>query len=398
MANDTLLEEARDLLPDAVALRRELHQRPEIGNDLPITQDLVLEALDGLPLTITKGESTSGIVAVLEGSGDGPTVLLRGDMDALPMDEDTGVDFSSRHEHSMHACGHDLHTSMLVGAARQLAGRRDDLAGRVVFMFQPGEEGHHGARFMLDEGLLDAAPGTPVSSAFALHVISTLPSGMAFVRGGTMMASADEFTITVTGRGGHGSAPHQALDPVPIACEIVMALQSMITRSIDTFDPGVVSVTQIHTGTTNNVIPETAFINGTIRAVSETTRAKLHAGIKRVAEGVGAAHDATADVEVIFGYPVTVNDGAFADRSLAIAGDLLGEGKAHKMPNPVMGAEDFSYVLQKVPGAMMFLGAAPPDARGPLAPNHSNRVVYDEATMQSGIALYSAVALEQLAK
>jgi hippurate hydrolase len=398
MANDALLEEAGDLLPDAMALRRELHQRPEIGNDLPITQELVLEALDGLPLTITKGESTSGIVAVLEGGGTGPTVLLRGDMDALPMHEDTGLEFSSRHDHSMHACGHDLHTSMLVGAARQLAARRDELAGQVVFMFQPGEEGHHGARFMLDEGLLDAAPAAPVTSAFALHVISTLPTGMAFVRGGTMMASADEFTITVTGRGGHGSSPHQALDPVPVACEIVMALQSMITRRIDTFDPAVVTVTQIHTGTTNNVIPEKAFIDGTIRAVSEATRAKVHAGIQRVAEGVGAAHEATAEVEVIFGYPVTVNDSAFADLSLSVAANVLGEGKAHRMPSPVMGAEDFSYVLQKVPGAMMFLGAAPPDASGPLAPNHSNRVFYDEATMQSGIALYSAVALDQLAR
>ena len=299
---------AQDLLGDTIALRRTLHEWPELGNDLPITRDRVLESLEGLPLSITTHESTSGIVALLEGSKPGPTMLLRGDMDALPMPEDTGLDFASHVEGCMHACGHDTHTAMLSSAAHLLSERRDDIAGRVLFMFQPGEEGHHGARFMLDEGLLDVparSDGTesPVDAAFALHITSALPSGWVSSRRGPIMASADSMTIRVIGRGGHASEPHRALDPIPVACEIVQALQTMITRSIDVFDPSVVTVGRITAGTTNNVIPEVAEIEGTIRATSERTRAKVHDGIRRVAEGVASAHGCGCDVEVIFGYP-----------------------------------------------------------------------------------------------
>ena len=318
---------AQDLLGDTIALRRTLHEWPELGNDLPITRDRVLESLEGLPLAITTHESTSGIVALLEGSKPGPTMLLRGDMDALPMPEDTGLDFASHVDGCMHACGHDTHTAMLSSAAHLLSERRDDIAGRVLFMFQPGEEGHHGARFMLDEGLLDVparSDGTasPVDAAFALHITSALPSGWVSSRRGPIMASADTMTIRVIGRGGHASEPHRALDPIPVACEIVQALQTMITRSIDVFDPSVVTVGRITAGTTNNVIPEVAEIEGTIRATSEHTRAKVHDGIRRVAEGVASAHGCGCDVEVIFGYPVTSNDDRFADWALDLAGDV----------------------------------------------------------------------------
>jgi amidohydrolase len=393
---------ARDLLGDTVALRRTLHEWPELGNDLPITRDRVLESLEGLPLTVTTHESTSGIVALLEGSRPGPTMLLRGDMDALPMPEDTGLDFSSHVEGCMHACGHDTHTAMLSSAAHLLAGRRDELAGRVMFMFQPGEEGHHGARFMLEEGLLDVpglADGTPsaVESAFALHITSALPSGWVSCRRGPIMASADVMVIRVTGRGGHASEPHRALDPIPVACEIVQALQTMITRSIDVFDPSVVTVGRITAGTTNNVIPEVAEIEGTIRATSERTRAKVHDGIRRVAEGVASAHGCDVDVEVIFGYPVTSNDDAFADWSLGLARDLVGNDAVVELPHPVMGAEDFSYVLQNVPGSMVFLGGTP-HGQNPAtaAPNHSNRVMFEEDAMVTGTALYAAAALRRL--
>ncbi len=320
---------AQDLLGDTIALRRTLHEWPELGNDLPITRDRVLESLEGLPLSITTHESTSGIVALLEGSKPGPTMLLRGDMDALPMPEDTGLEFASHVDGCMHACGHDTHTAMLSSAAHLLSERRDDIAGRVLFMFQPGEEGHHGARFMLDEGLLDVpkrSDGTesPVDAAFALHITSALPSGWVSSRQGAIMASADRMVIRVTGRGGHASEPHRALDPIPVACEIVGALQTMITRSIDVFDPSVVTVGRITAGTTNNVIPEVAEIEGTIRATSERTRAKVHDGIRRVAEGVAAAHGCDVDVQVIFGYPVTSNDDQFADWALELAADVAG--------------------------------------------------------------------------
>ena len=302
----------------------------------------------------------------------------------------------------MHACGHDTHTSRLVGAARLLSAQRADIAGRVLFMFQPGEEGNHGARFMLDEGLLDlrARPDgseSPVTGAFAVHITSSLPTGWLSCRGGSIMASADTMFITVRGRGGHASEPYRALDPIPIACEIVQSLQTMITRRIDVFDPAVVTVGRIVAGTVNNIIPETAEIEGTIRAVSEGTRRKVHDGIRRVAEGIAAAHDAEVTVRLEDGYPCTVNDKSQAETVLELAGDLVGTDKIIRLPNPIMGAEDFSYVLEQVPGAMVFLGGTPTD-RNPAtaAPNHSNRVVFDEEAMVTGTALYTALALNHL--
>jgi len=400
---DTVRAHADELLDGTIAMRRTLHEWPELGNDLPITRDLVLESLEDLPLSVTTHESTSGVTALLEGSQPGPTILLRGDMDALPMPEDTGLDFASHVDGCMHACGHDTHTAMLASAARLLSERRDDIAGRVLFMFQPGEEGHHGAKYMLDEGLPDVptlsdGSDSPVDAAFALHITSALPSGWISGRPGPVMASADTMMIRVTGRGGHASEPHRALDPIPVACEIVQALQTMITRSIDVFDPSVVTVGRISAGTTNNVIPEVAEIEGTIRATSEQTRAKVHDGIRRVAEGVTAAHGCDVDVDVVFGYPVTINDDVFAGFGLDLAHDLVGERRTVALPHPVMGAEDFSYVLQNVPGAMLFLGGTPAgDNPATAAPNHSNRVMFDEPAMATGTAMYAAAALRHLA-
>ena len=402
MTLSTIREEANDYLSGAVALRRQLHQWPEIGNDLPITREAVLSSLEGLPLDVHLHTSTSGIGAMLTGGKPGPTILLRGDMDALAMPEDTDLDFTSKVDGCMHACGHDTHTAMLVGAAKMLSARRNDLAGRVLFMFQPGEEGHAGARYMLQEGLLNVSPladGTPspVTGAFALHITSALPVGVVSTRGGAVMASSDHLLITVHGRGGHASEPHRALDPIPIACEIVQAMQMMVTRSIDVFDPSIITVGRITAGTTNNVIPETAQIEGTIRAVSERTRSKVHAGIQRVAEGVAAAHDASVTVELTLGYPVTSNDVGFAAFATGVAGEIVGPKRVVQMPHPVMGAEDFSYVLEAVPGSMMFLGGTHSDRNPATAPpNHSNRVTFDENAMATGMALYTAVAMRHL--
>jgi hippurate hydrolase len=403
MSLDTLLAEAQELLPEAVRLRRTLHARPEIGLQLPFTQEQILGAIDGLRLTsVRTGEQVSSVVAVLEGDQPGPTILLRGDMDALPMPEDTGLDYASTVDGAMHACGHDTHVAMLASAARLLADRRAELAGRVVLMFQPGEEGYHGARYMLEEGLLDLGPmsdgsESPVTGAFALHISTMAPSGTVGLRGGTLLASSDTLRITVRGRGGHASAPHHALDPIPVACEIVQAMQTMITRRIDVFDPAVVTVARIQAGTTSNVIPEMASILGTIRAVSERTRTKVHDAVRRLAEGIAAAHDAAAEVEVELGYPVTVNDMGYAAFALETARELLGPDRAREMPSPIMGAEDWSYVLQQVPGAMAFLGGCPKDLDPRTAPpNHSNRVTFDEEAMATGIATYAAVALRHL--
>jgi len=376
-------------LAAAIDLRRAIHAEPEVGLDLPKTTAKVKAALAGLPLEIREGGSTSGLVAILRGPANGRTVLLRGDMDALPLKEDTGLAFSSRHEGAMHACGHDTHVAMLAGAARALCARRETLPGTVMFMFQPGEEGWHGARFMLDDGLIDPLPHV----AFALHISPNMPTGVFAGRAGPLMAAADRLTVRVLGAGGHASMPNDAVDPIPILCEIVTALQAMMTRRVPVFEPSVLTVAHIKAGTTNNVIPEDAWMEGTIRSFSETTRATVHEGLRRVAEHVAAAHGARAEVEIIPGFPVTVCDGRITDLAAQTARALYGEEGWVTMTHPLMGAEDFSYILQKSPGAMVFLGAAPEggDYRTCCA-LHSNRMVLNEDVMARGIAMHCAMA------
>lgn len=389
-----LLAEAQALLPDAVALRRSIHRFPELGTDLPRTQGVVLDALAGLGLDAATGSRLSSVTATLEGARPGPTVLLRADMDALPLEEVTGLDFASQVPGAMHACGHDTHTAMLVTAARLLAARRAHLTGRVVFMFQPAEESGGGARHMIEEGVLETADGSGVAAAFALHITTRFDSGTLHLRPGPTFAASDQLHVTVRGRGGHASAPHLALDPVPVACEIVQAFQTMVTRTVDVFDPAVVTVASLHAGTTGNVIPETAEIHGTVRTLSRATQQLVHDGLTRVAHHVAAAHGAEADVILKEGYPPVVNDQARTTALHDAAAVLLGPDRVHHLADPVMGAEDFSYVLQRVPGAMAFLGARPPGIPPQAAPDcHSNRVVFDEDALATGAAVYAAAAL-----
>ncbi len=387
-----LLDDAKSILPEAIALRRRLHEYPELGLDLPRTRAAVLEALQDLPYEITTSARSSGVVATLVGARPGPTILLRADMDALPMPEDTDLPFKSKTAGAMHACGHDAHTAMLAGAARLLARYQPDLAGNVKLMFQPGEEGHHGARVMIEEGLLDSPT---VDAAFAIHIFPRLPRGIVATRPGPLLAAADEFTIEVVGRGGHASMPHDAYDPIPVACEIVQALQTFVTRRINAFDPAIITVGRITAGTTHNVIPETAMLEGTIRAVSPTARKLAHEGIERVAKGVAAAHGVEARVKLEYGYPVTINHAEFARFSMDVAGELLGRERVVEQPAPAMGAEDFSYVLERVPGAMVILGVRPDGVEHP-APCHSNRMLLDEGGMAAGMALHVAMALRYL--
>jgi hippurate hydrolase len=391
-----LFTEATGQLDAAISLRRDLHQHPELGLDLPRTQKAILDGLAGLELDLHVGTALSSVTAVLSTGRPGPTVLLRADMDALPMDEDTDLPFRSAIPGAMHACGHDTHVAMLVEAAKLLHRRREDLTGNVIFMFQPGEEGHGGAALMLDEGILGLGDG--VDFAFAIHATPSVPNGMIATKGGTIMASSDQFTIDVVGRGGHASTPYTALDPIPVACEIVLALQSMVTRRINAFDPAVVTVAQVTAGTTSNVIPERARLHGTIRAVSDFTRQHVREQLEQVAHGVATAHGAIAEVDVHLGYPVTINDATAATWSRELASGILGEHIAIEMPAPVMGAEDFSYVLQKVPGALVFLGMCPEGVQFFEAPpNHSNRMILNESAMAAGIALYAGVALAKSA-
>ena len=392
-----LLEDARAILPEVQAIRRRLHAIPEVGLQLPLTQALIAEAVRGLGQVPRLGTTVSSVVATIEGNGPEPTILLRADMDGLPLTEETGLPFSSEHDGRMHACGHDTHVAMLLGAARLLHERRATWPGRVLLMFQPGEEGFHGARYMLDEGLLDASGGERPSAAFALHISTMYRTGTIDVRPGPMLASSDTLRITVTGRGGHASAPHNALDPITVAAEIVLGLQAMVTRRVDVFDPAVVTIAQFVAGTTTNIIPEFASLGGTMRTISEASRLAVRANIRQVAVGIGAAHGAAVEVDIEPGYPVTLNDPVFTDLVLSAAREVLGEDDVIEVPAPIMGAEDFSYVLQQVPGTIAFVGARPAHEDPATAPmNHSNRVIFDESAMAVGVATYVAVALRHL--
>jgi amidohydrolase len=388
-----LLQESNDLLDEAVDLRRRIHRHPEVGLDLPETQKKILEALDGLGYEIRTGAKTTSVVATLDGAHPGPTVLLRGDMDALPMPEDTGLDFASEVDNAMHACGHDTHVAMLATAAKLIARHREELHGRVLLMFQPGEEGHFGAPAMIDEGLLDGdrAP----SAAFAIHITAIDPAGQISTKGGPLAASADTLLIDVKGRGGHASAPHNALDPIAVAAEIVLALQTMVTRTVNVFDPAVITIAHIEAGTTDNVIPERARLEGTLRALTPETRQGVIERAQRLVRSIGEAHGAEAQLDVDQGYPPTINDVDMAAFSLDVARDVLGDENVSEMDTPIMGAEDFSYVLQRVPGAMVRLGAAPPSVDHP-APNHSNRMIVHEPALANGIAMHAGWALRYL--
>ena len=341
------------------------------------------------------------MTAVLRGggahSGACPVVLLRGDMDALPVTEETGLPYASAVPGAMHACGHDLHTAMLAGAARLLAARRADLPGTVIFMFQPGEEGYAGARHMITEGVLDAAGPRPVA-AYALHVTSNkLPCGMFSTRPGPMLAAADQITVTVHGRGGHASQPHRAADPIPAACEMVIALQTMVTRKFDVFDPVVITVGSFHAGTTDNVIPDQATFLATARSYSAASRTTLAELVPRLVRDIADAHGLTADAEYATEYPVTVNDAAEAAFATATIADVFGPGRGEVAEFPITGAEDFSFVLDEVPGAFVFLGACPPDRDPESAPtNHSALALFDDAALAEGTALYAELALRRL--
>jgi hippurate hydrolase len=391
-------QDAMTMAGELAELRRAIHREPEIGLDLPRTQEKVLLALGGLPLEISCGRELSSVTAVLRGGKPGATVLLRGDMDALPVTERTGLPYSSQLDGAMHACGHDLHTAMLTGAAWLLSARQQEIPGNVIFMFQPGEEGYAGARQMIKEGVLDAAGDRPVA-AYALHVASsTLPGGVYSTKPGPMMAAADVFELTVHGHGGHASQPHRAADPIPVACEIVTALQTMVTRKFDVFDPVVLTIGSFHAGTTDNVIPDEARLLGSLRTFSAETRSRVMEHAVRLAEQIAAGHGLTATAGFPTGYPVTVNNDdevSFAQRTVT---ELYGNGRSIAQPFPLTGAEDFSFVLEQVPGAFVMLGACPPGADPATAAyNHSADAVFDDAVLGDGAALYAELALRRLA-
>ncbi|MGM9471472.1 M20 metallopeptidase family protein [Pseudarthrobacter sp. YS3] len=399
----SITADARELQDDIVRLRHELHQDPEIGLQLPRTQEKVLKALEGLPFEITLGKSTTSVTAVLRGSAPyasatKPTVLLRADMDGLPVQERTGALFSSKTDGAMHACGHDLHTAMLAGAATLLAERRDQLAGDVVLMFQPGEEGWDGASHMIREGVLDAA-GRRADAAYGMHVFSALePHGRFATKSGVMLSASDALTVTVLGAGGHGSAPHVAKDPVTAAAEMVTALQVMITRQFNVFDPVVLTVGVLQAGTKRNIIPESARIEATVRTFSEPARERMMAAVPTLLKGIAAAHGLEVDVDYRHEYPPTVNDDDETRTAEKSIENLFGSSRLSRWATPLSGSEDFSRVLAEVPGTFIGLSAVAPGAdHTTTAFNHSPYAAFDDGVLSDGTALYAELAVSRIA-
>jgi hippurate hydrolase len=368
-----------------VALRRDIHREPELGFDTEKTAEKVLAALDGLPLEVETGIAQNGIVATLQGD-EGPTVALRADMDALPIEEDTGLPFASEIDGRMHACGHDAHTSMLVGAAHALSGMRDRLNGTERFVFQPAEEGGGGGKVMVEEGVAD-----DVSSIFALHLWPGLPFGKVATKAGPIMAAADAFEMEIKGSGGHGAMPHLAADAVVIAAQVVTALQTVVSREVDPVEPAVLTVGEIGAGTAFNIIPEKARLGGTVRTLNADLRERMPGRIREIACGVAKGMRGDADLDYHFSYPVTVNDEGAAGRALGVAEKLFGGESVLELPNPSMGAEDFAYFLEKVPGAFIWL-AVGEDVSG----LHTPQFAFDEEVLPRGSALLAALALESL--
>lgn len=392
MTTEKLLESARALAPKIVADRRTIHSHPEMAYEEEQTSILVQARLRDLGIPFRAGLAKTGVVAQIKGDrGDGPCVLLRADMDALPIEERSGVAFASEVPGVMHACGHDAHTAMLLGAAQLLLDRKSMFAGTVKLMFQPAEEGGAGAARMIEDGVL---AGPEVEAAFMLHVRPELEAGQVSYGAGPLLAGADAFTITVEGRGAHAARPHQAVDPVVVGAEIVLAVQTIVAREVDPTVPAVVTLGSFNAGNRSNVIADRAILKGTIRAFDNDLFTHLENRLTEIVTGVASALRAEARIDFEMRYPPSVCDSAMADQLGASARSLLG-GDAVEVSTPQMGAEDFAFVLQKVPGAMLWLGVKKPEWPEPK-PLHTATFDLDETALPIGSSTLAAVALDYL--
>ena len=375
----------RDVLALSAELtetRRVIHRHPELGFQEVRTSGLVAQRLRALGLAVTEGVARTGVVGLLEGGRPGKTILLRADMDALPIQEGSGAEYASEVPGVMHACGHDAHTSMLLGAARILAARRDRLAGCAKFVFQPAEEGPGGALPMIEAGVMR---DPPVDLAFGLHLINDFPVGTVALRAGPVMASMDTIGITVRGRGGHGALPHQTVDAIVVAAHVVTALQTLASREISPTVPVVVSLGTIHGGFRHNVIAPEVSLTGTVRTYDEGLRKTLPERIERIVGQVCQAFRGEGEVRYEFGYPVTVNDPAMTTLCREVATAVVGPERVQTL-DAMMGSEDMAYFLQAVPGCFLFLGSSSA-AKGLTAPHHSAEFDFDEACLPIGVQL-----------
>ena len=391
-----LAAEANEQLSDLQAIRRKLHQIPEFALQLPNTLKVILDEIDGLG-EVTLGKSLTSAVLHIKGGQPGPTVLLRADMDALTVVEDTGLDFASTNG-LMHACGHDLHMAIGIGAARLLKKHAAELKGDVIVWFQPGEEGHSGADVMIEEGALLVSGQKPIA-AYGIHVFSSSPRGQFNSRAGALMASAGGMTVTFKGAGGHGSMPWLSIDPISAMTEAMSALQTMVTKRFDAFDPVIINIGWVRAGdtATSNVIPETASFGATIRTFSAAHSAKVKLYTRELLEGIASSMGLKVEIEFDSATKVLMNTPAAIERVEKVVEQMFGTGRYQNMPTPIAGGEDFASVLAEVPGAFIFLGACPPEIsiQG-ASTNHSNKALFDDSVLADGAALLASLAIDTL--
>ena len=391
-----LLQEAKQYAATLTEIRRELHQIPEFGLELPKTQARILQSIEGLG-EITLGKNLNSIVLVIRGENPGPTVLLRADMDALKVVEETGLDFASTNGY-MHACGHDLHMAAGIGAAHLIHSNRDQLNGNVAIWFQPGEEGHHGADVMIEEGMVMASGEKPIA-AFGLHVFTSLPLGAIACKPGPLMASAGDLHATFYGSGGHGSMPWLSKDPVTPMVEAISSLQVMLNKAFDQFDPVILNVGWIRAGddATTNVIADSASFGATVRTFSEENTEKLHELAPKLIHSIAQGYGVRAEVEFGRATKVLMNNPAAVESVRKVAKELVGETGYIEMDKPIAGGEDYASIVAEVPGAFVFVGACPPEIDFNTAPtNHSAKAMFYDSVLPLGAALLASLAFEQL--
>ena len=385
-----LIDAIIDQHADLTAVRRDIHQHPELAFEEHRTAELVARRLEAAGIETHRGIGRTGVVGVIRNGQSGRSIGLRADMDALPMQERNEFAHHSRHEGRMHACGHDGHTTMLLGAAEYLA-RHRDFDGTVVFIFQPAEEGDGGGREMIEDGIFDRFP---MQQVFGMHNWPGLPAGTFAVHAGPVMASADRFDIDITGHGAHAAMPHLGVDPVPAAAAMIQALQTVVSRVIDPLDAAVVSVTKMQAGEAYNVIPDRARLTGTVRAFSPEVQARVESAMQRVCQGIGAAHGVNVHFQYRRGYPATINTAAEAAVCAEVARSVVGDASVLTDQKPSMGAEDFAYFLQERPGAYVWIGNGPGEGGCML---HNPRYDFNDAVIPTGVTYWVRLVEKMLA-
>jgi|AntAceMinimDraft_16_1070373.scaffolds.fasta_scaffold10769_3 amidohydrolase len=388
LSEKLIREKINAIYPKLVSIRRDIHKYPELGFEEKRTGEIIVEILEELDFKIYKGIAKTGIIGQLKGKKTGPTIAFRADMDALPIQEKNNISYASKVPGKMHACGHDGHVSILLGAAKIFAKIKDKIPGQIILIFQPAEEGPGGAMPIIESGILN---NFNIEAIFGLHIFSTLPKGKISIKEGAITSSVDNFVLNVKGKSSHGAHPETGIDAVLVACQIVNNLQCIVSREISSNESAVVTVGKIEGGYRRNVIADNVSMEGTIRCTSPKTRKLVEAKFKRIIKGVTSAYGAEYELNYKYGYPSTINDKRMTDLVRKTSEEVVGENNVIKLNNPELVGEDVSYFLKKFPGCFFYLGGAIKGQK--IVPHHSPYFNFEESAMKLGVEMFVKIAL-----